>query len=72
MRKILVSSLTLITALVPIPSTDAAIYNLFNDRDSCIRTLEAYRLEPGLASWAMNVDCHWHPELGEHGLWYIH
>ncbi len=36
------------------------------------RKMNKYRLELGLTVCATNVDCHWHPTLGEHGMWYIH
>lgn len=50
----------------------AADRNLFEFEHECRSALNEYRANPGLAQWARNADCNWHPELGPKGMWYIY
>lgn len=54
------------------PGAHALDNNLFEYEHSCRAALSEHRKNPKLKQWAMGADCHWHPELGRHGMWYLY
>lgn len=61
-----------IVLLATVNPAHAVDNNLFEYEHSCRAALSEYRITPGLELWAQNADCHWHPELGPTGMWYLY
>lgn len=59
-------------ALVPMPARAMLYRHLFDYKYQCEEALEDARSDPGLAMWALQAECHWHPELGPNGYWWLY
>ena len=66
--------LVLVTYLLILSAAPASAGDPFlhEFKHSCEATLGEWRLDKDKAAWAFSVECHWHPELGPNGMWWIH